>query len=382
MTNFDFIGKTKIWAALSGTIIIISIIALFARGINLSVEFTGGTSFNLIFAKKPTTTQIKDKLDKLGLDKSTVEASGADAVKITLAKPGKTPNGQTKQKKIIQQAFEDLYKTDDVKITKEGSKWGTVVVESTWKGSPTVPQVREKLAEFGLGKSIIQTVGKGEMLIRFSQKGMTAKEALKQQQDVQNKIEKSYSIKDINVDQVGPEWGEVITRAALIALILSLGSILIYISLRFEYKMAVSAIIALFHDIIITIGIYALVGRELSPATIAALLTIMGYSLYDTIVVFHKIVENSKNIQRDTYANMVNRSINQVLMRSINTSTTTILPILAVLIFGGVTLQDFAFALLIGLLTGAYSSIFVAAEILSFWKETEPRYANLKRKYA
>lgn len=298
--NFDFIGRTKTWAALSGIIIIISIAALVVRGVNLSVEFTGGTSINIKFLK----------------------------------------------------------------------------------GSPSVADVRNSLGEFGLQKSIIQPVGKTEMLIRFSQKGMSNEEALTQQQKVQGVLENTFPIKDISIEQVGPEWGALITRAAIIALILSLTSILIYISLRFEFKMAVSAIIALAHDLIITIGIFALFGRELSPATIAALLTITGYSLYDTIVVFHKIIENSKNIQKDTYGRMVNRSINQVIMRSINTSLTTTLPVVAVLIFGGETLKDFAFALLIGLITGAYSSVFVAAEILSAWKETEPRYANLKRKYA
>lgn len=297
--KIDFIGRTKIWAAVSGAVIIISVVALVAIGLNFSVEFTGGTSLDIKFKQRPP-----------------------------------------------------------------------------------IKKVRDTLGKFGLQKSIIQPVGSSNMLIRFRQPGLTQKKALAQQEKVQNTIKKSFKVIDINAEQVGPEWGALITNAALLALFLSLAGILIYISLRFEFKMAVSAIAALFHDIAITIGIYALVGREVSPATVAAILTITGYSLYDTIVVFHKIVENSKTIQKDTYANMANRSINQVLMRSINTSLTTTLPVIAVLVFGGETLKDFAFALLIGLITGAYSSIFVAPEILTIWKETEPRYANLKRKYA
>ena len=296
--NFDFIGRSKMWAAISCAVIIVAIAALAIRGLNFSVEFTGGTSMNVKYAQRPDTGKVRDSLSK-----------------------------------------------------------------------------------FGLQKSIIQPVGTKDMLIRFAQPGMSTKEAFTQQQKVQQTLEKQFKVKDITVEQVGPEWGKLITNAAIIAFLLSMIALLIYISIRFEYKMAVSALVALAHDLIITVGIYALVGREISPATIAALLTITGYSLYDTIVVFHKIIENSKNIQKETYGGMANRSINQVILRSINTSITTTLPVLAVLLFGGETLKNFAFALLIGLLTGAYSSLFVAPEILAFWKDTEPRYAQLKRKY-
>ena len=291
--NIDFIGRIRIWAAISGVIILISVIAFFARGLNFGVEFTGGTSIDIKFKQRPP-----------------------------------------------------------------------------------VAQIREDLGNFHLEKSIIQPVGSKNTLIRFGESGR------KLEMKVVSSLKKIFKVQDVSVQQVGPEWGKQITNAAIIALFLSLAGILIYISLRFEFKMAVSAILALAHDIIITVGIYALVGREVAPATIAALLTIMGYSLYDTIVVFHKIVENSKNLQKETYGGMVNRSINQVLTRSINTSLTTLLPVVAVLLFGGETLKNFAFALMIGLITGAYSSIFIAPEILTIWKEIEPRYANLKRKYA
>ncbi len=145
--------------------------------------------------------------------------------------------------------------------------------------------------------------------------------------------------------------------------------------------MAVSAIVAVVHDVLITVGIYALVGREVTPNTVAALLSILGYSLYDSIVVFHRIVENTPRIGKRPYSGMVNDSINQVLVRSINTTFTTLFPVVALLLIGGETLKDFAFALTVGLIAGAYSSIFVASPLLSFWKEFEPRYRNLKLKY-
>jgi len=168
----------------------------------------------------------------------------------------------------------------------------------------------------------------------------------------------------------------------MIAFFLSILAILLYVSLRFEYKMSVMAIVALVHDIIITLGIYALSGLEVTPNTVAALLTILGYSLYDTIVVFHRIKENSQNLQKQSFMSMANESINEVFVRSLNTTITSLIPVLVMLFFGGPTLKDFAFALTIGLAVGAYSSIGVAAPLYAMWKETEPKYKALAKKYA
>jgi SecD/SecF fusion protein len=185
----------------------------------------------------------------------------------------------------------------------------------------------------------------------------------------------------LSVTTIGPGWGATVTNSAIIALIVSLLAILIYVSIRFEYKMSVTAVIALFHDVIIVLGIYALTGRELTPNTIAALLSILGYSLYDTIVVFHRIRENTGHIVKQSFMQMANDSINQVLVRSLNTSLTSVIPPLMLLFFGGDTLKDFAFALTIGLISGAYSSVAVASPLYAMWKEREPKYAALKKRY-
>src|SRR5438874_2778493 len=145
--------------------------------------------------------------------------------------------------------------------------------------------------------------------------------------------------------------------------------------------MAIGAIAALVHDLIITAGIYALVGREVTPETVIAILTILGYSLYDDVVIFDKIKENTESVAlvaRDTYAGVVNLSLNQTLMRSVNTSLVVLLPIGSLLVFGGQTLKDFAFALFIGVASGTYSSIFVAAPVLALLKEREPRYQQAR----
>jgi preprotein translocase subunit SecF len=186
----------------------------------------------------------------------------------------------------------------------------------------------------------------------------------------------------INVEAVGPTWGSTITRKALISLFIFLVLVSLFITIVFsEWKMAAAALVALAHDIVITMGVYALVGREVTPETVIAFLTILGYSLYDTVVIFDKVKENTESVAlvaKETYGGVVNLSVNQTFMRSVNTSLVVLLPIGSLLLFGGQTLKDFAFALFIGVASGAYSSIFIAAPVLAVFKEREPRYQQIR----
>ncbi len=194
----------------------------------------------------------------------------------------------------------------------------------------------------------------------------------------------------VSLVNVGPTWGDQVSRKALTALIFFFVLIAAYLTFRFQWKMALSAIVAVLHDIIITIGVYAIFGFEVTPGTVVAFLTILGFSLYDTVVVFDKIDENTPSLgteRGDTYSMMVNRSMNQVLMRSLNTTFVALLPVASLLvvgsgILGAVTLRDFALALFVGLLVGAYSSIFVATPILAKLKEREPRNQALRERAA
>lgn len=193
---------------------------------------------------------------------------------------------------------------------------------------------------------------------------------------------------EVSVQDVGPTWGEQISRKALRALIVFLIAVIIYISLRFEPKMALCAIVSLIHDLLISVGIYALVGFEVTPATVVAYLTILGYSLYDSVVVFDKVRENSvllTGTSRMTYSEMVNKSVNQTAMRSINTSLSSLLPVggllfVGVYLFGADTLKDLALSLFIGIGVGSYSSIFLGPPLLAILKEREPRYKALRSK--
>ena len=191
---------------------------------------------------------------------------------------------------------------------------------------------------------------------------------------------------EVSTETIGSKWGSTVSRKAVIALLVFLVVVTIYVSLRMEFKMAVAALVALLHDLIITAGIFALARFEVTPATVIALLTILGYSLYDTVVVFDKVRENTGALtamSRTTYSQATNLAVNQTMMRSLNTSLASLLPILGLLLVGNYllgaeTLKDLALALFVGVAAGAYSSIFIAPPIVAMWKEKEPRYAQLR----
>jgi preprotein translocase subunit SecF len=297
--EFNIIQRRRRWFVLSGSAILVSIIALVFLGLNYSIDFTGGTLIEYRLSNDVTVEQVRDLLgqDPYARESAELQIVGGDQVSIRTS------------------ALTDL------------------------------------------------TAGERTQLF----------EALAEQAGI--------SPDDISVQVVGPTWGEQISRQAVIGLVVVLLAITLYITLRFEWKMAVGAMVAMVHDVLITAGVYALTGREVSPPTVIAILTILGFSLYDTVVIFDKVKENTEStalLGKDTYEGVANYSMNQVLMRSVNTSLVVVLPILSLLLFGGDTLKDFAFAMLVGVVTGAYSSIFVATPILVVLKEREPKYQQLR----
>jgi preprotein translocase subunit SecF len=240
----------------------------------------------------------------------------------------------------------------------------------------SVEEIRGVLEEAGQPGAIVQFTGENRVRVRTEPLGAGRAEVLEPLA-----AESGIEPFAISVEDVGPKWGQQISVKALQGLIIFLIAVTIYISFRFEWKMAIGGLAALFHDLIITAGAYALLGLEVTPETVIAILTILGYSLYDTVVIFDKIKENTASlalVSRETYAGTVNISLNQVLMRSFNTTLTTMFPVGALLLFGGETLQSFALALFIGLFLGAYSSVFVAAPLVALLKEREPRLAEIR----
>jgi SecD/SecF fusion protein len=249
--------------------------------------------------------------------------------------------------------------------------------------SATQPQVSSVVTAAGASGATVQRVtnkGLGANVFEISSKKLQPAGVNR----VDRALESRFGVRSWNPQSVGPTFGKTVADSAILAIIASLVVISAYVALRFEWKFAVPVLIALMHDLLITSGVYALTGREVTTATVAALLTILGYSLYDTIIVFDRVRENIPRMPRAAFSQIVNRSMSEVLTRSLATTFCTLMPIVALLAFGGVAgsseLQDFAFALLIGVASGAYSSIFIASPVLTHWKEREPQYRARRRR--
>ncbi len=308
-TSFDFAGRWRRWFAISGLVIVVGLVSLGTRGLNFSIDFRGGTVWEV-----PSSASVSEVRSVVG---NAVPGFGQSTIQILT-------NNLTGKRTVKVEAA--------AKVTGDSSQ---------------VTAVTEALAKMA-----------------------------------------HVPASEVQINDIGPSWGSTITDKAIEAVIVFLVVVSIYIWLRFEGKMALAALTALVHDILVTLGIYSLSGLQVSPDTVIAFLTILGYSLYDTIVVFDRIQENTRGLastNRLTYTDTVNLSMNQVLARSINTSLVAILPILSILvvgawILGATALEDFGLALFVGLTTGAYSSIFIASPLLALLKEREPRYAEIRRR--
>jgi preprotein translocase subunit SecF len=302
--SINFVGRQRTWYAMSGAILLVSVIALLVKGLNFSLEFKGGSSFTFPPTASTTQTAISRVVNAAGGSNASVQYSSSPSLHQWMVQTGV--------------------------LTSHVSQQVTNALASTFHLNPN----------------------------------------------------------SIAVQFVGPTWGGQITSKAVEALIIFLVVIVIYLSIAFEWRMAVAAFVALLHDIVITIGVYALTGFTVSPTSVIGLLTILGYSLYDTVVVFDKVRENTAGLlttQRSTYSDAANLALNQTLVRSMNTSLTALLPVASILfvgagLLGAGTLKDLALVLFVGMLSGTYSSIFIATPVLADLKEREPQYKDLAAK--
>jgi preprotein translocase subunit SecF len=262
---------------------------------------------------------------------------------------------------------------------------------SSWEiSAPGISQasVVKAVQAAGLTQSTVEILGGKTIEVQADLNSLSTAKQNAISDRVSAALQKYAPGQPVSKSTVGPTWGGQVTDHALIALISFIILVGIYISLRFEPKMAVAAFVALLHDLLVAAGVYSLVGFQVTPDTVVAILTILGYSLYDTVVVFDRVRDNARGLGasgRMTYSEMVNLSMNQTLARSINTSLVAILPVLAVLLIGAqllgaVTLQNYGLALFVGLLSGAYSSIFIASPILAILKEREPRHVAIRQR--
>jgi SecD/SecF fusion protein len=294
--QIDFMRKRYLWFAISGAIVVISLGALAVRGLNLGIDFKGGTQVTFK-TQQPT----------------------------------------------------------------------------------SLSSVRQQAKDIGQGDAVIQGRGNTFGSDRYENFQMRMKSLTRgEQNQLANDLKDRLGVNNSQVRNVSASFGRQIARGAIIAIIVSLLLIVGYIAIRFDLKFALPVIVALAHDIIITVGVYALTGREVSNPTVAAVLTVLGYSIYDTIIIFDRMRENIPLMRRSSFATIANVSLWETIRRSLATTLITLLPVISLLLFGGATLKDFAFALLVGITSGAYSSIFIAAPLLTILKEREPEFARRK----
>jgi preprotein translocase subunit SecF len=300
--DVDFVGQWKLWYSLSGLLLVISIAGLLINGLNLGVEFKGGS----VFSFKP-------------------------------------------------------------------------------QSSVSVEEVRGTFSEQGVHQPIVQTAGER---YRVTTETLSESTTLK----MQDVISKEYGVpvNEVNIQSIGASWGGEVSEKAWIGLGVFMLAIILYLSMAFEPKMALAAIVALVHDLVITAGVYAWSGFEVTPATLLGFLTILGYSLYDAVVVFDMIKEVTAKLgttSKQTYSMAANDALNHTLIRSLNTSLVAILPVAAILfigttVLGAGTLKDLSLALFVGMVVGTYSSLCVATPLLVTLKEREPKYQAIARRIA
>ena len=297
--QIDFMRRRYLWFAISGVIIVIGAASLGTKGLNLGIDFKGGTQVTFKTPKPVSLTDVRNQAKDIGQPDAVIQGRG---------------------KTFGSESYENF-------------------------------QMRMK------------------SLSPANQNKLSA--------DLQSRYGQNQKL-PLQITNVSSSFGRQIARAAIVAIIVSLLLIVLYIAVRFDLKFAAPVIVALLHDIVITVGVYSLTGREVSNSTVAAVLTVLGYSIYDTIIIFDRIRENIPLMRRSSFATIADVSLWETIRRSLATTFITLLPIVALLIFGGATLKDFAFALIVGITSGAYSSIFIAAPLLTILKEREPEFARRK----
>jgi len=295
--QIDYMGKRRIWFAISGAVLAVAVGSIALQGLNLGIDFDGGT-------------------------------------KISFATPQPV-------------ALED---------------------------------VRDEARRIGQGNAVLQGVGESSndeyRQFQLRTETLAPAELTRLQGGLRERLGVDAQAESFSVNTVSASFGRQIAESAIYAILISLLLVVLYITFRFQWKFAVATIVALLHDVIIAVGIYSLLDREVTTATVAAILTVLGYSIYDTIIILDRVRENIPLMRRVSFATIGNVSLWETIRRSLATTFITLLPIAALYFFGGDTLKDFAFALLVGIGSGAYSSIFIAAPLVAVLKEREPEYAR------
>ena len=373
-TNYDFLGKKLPFIILSLLLSAAGLISLIVKGgPNYGIDFKGGALVTVRFAQRPPVEQVRAALNaKLPVAVTEIQGSQDDLV-----------GTDVNEDKALQKARQTIIET---LMTSFGKVQPGKYNLNSGGAAALSDRLREGLQKAGVALSEPQLLDLAKNIVSF--RDTPPRSGLIRNLDdlsgvagvtpqVLNVLkQEAYpaALAERSTDIVGPAIGKDLQRQAFLAVMYALGGMLVYIAFRFEWIYGFAAVIAVFHDTIITLGLFSLFNKEISLTVVAALLTLVGYSMNDTIVVFDRIRENLKILRRESLENLINKSVNQTLSRTILTSGLTFLTAVSLFLFGGQVLNGFAFALVVGILVGTYSSIFVASPILVFWQNyTESR---------
>ncbi len=373
VTHLNFVGVRGRAFLISIIVIVAGLVSLLAKGgPDLSIDFEGGTLVQVRFDRPVPIGELRDVVIRAGYSTGEIQSFGQpNEYLIKIEKISETDFASTRLLEALNaEAPQRGWGLVSVKELppdfSTGFEGGTLIVVRA-DSIPPMDELTEKVRNAGVG--IVAATKETSTTVAFNLPflGVEAKAAEKLREELIN----SYPGREVEIrrtETVGPKIGAELKNRAWAAIVISIFGILIYISWRFQVKFAIGAIIALIHDVLITVGIFSILNKEISLAIIAALLTIVGYSLNDTIVVFDRIRENFSLRRRESYEKMINISINESLSRTVITSLTTLVVVLFLFFMGGEVIHDFAFALMIGIIVGTYSSIYVASPILIEWQ--------------
>ena len=359
--NFDFLGKKWPFLIASLALIVAGVASLVTKGgPQYGIDFTGGVMMSLKFAEMPPLDEIRSALsESVGGEVSVQEVIGSGEVMVSTELQSEEELAEARR--IMVETLNTRFGSGDGKTDFNNAGSDVIAAGLREKNvalsDDDIDAVAERMREFR------DTPPQSGLLTSFDQlsgvEGVTP--------EVASTLESTFSLAPFairSVEIVGPKIGEELKQQAIMATLLALGGMLIYIAFRFEWIYGVAAVLAVFHDTFIVLGLFSLADREISLTVVAALLTLVGYSMNDTIVVFDRIRENLKLVRRGSFPDLVNLSINQCLNRTVLTSGLTFLTVLALFLFGGQVLNGFAFALVAGILVGTYSSVFIASPVL------------------
>ncbi|MCF8241148.1 MAG: protein translocase subunit SecF [Melioribacteraceae bacterium] len=356
--NVDFLGKRKIAYAISGTLLVLGIISLLLRGLELGIDFKGGSEIALQFEKQVDISAVRNQLNTIGLGNVEVKTFGGESGVLV----------RTELQEIPADLFPNVIRAIQTNIDKHMPGLERSIIDSTrnsvtfqFANVDTTEQLIEALFIDGFQTGHGTTEAENTTMVVRVGISDWIKENLKESMP-----DNHFSV--LKEDIVGPKIGNELKRDAIIAVVLALLGILIYLGFRFKFAFAVGAVAALFHDVMITLGLFSLLyglfdflNLEISINVVAAFLTLVGYSINDTVIVFDRVRENFKIHKTAPIEDNINKAINKTMPRTIITSLTTLMVTFVLLIFGGEVLRGFAFTLFFGVLIGTYSSVFVAS---------------------